>query len=225
MTESSFILSPSLLSCDFGRLAEELEALDQAGLSWVHWDVMDGHFVPNITLGPPVIAKCRPLSRLFFDVHLMIQQPERYLESFAKAGADLITVHVEACTHLESVVSRIEELGAKPAVSLNPHTPLCHLDYILPRLHLVLIMSVNPGFGGQRFIPFCYDKIADLAALIRSKGCDTLIEVDGGVSLENAGRIAACGANVLVSGSEFFGYPPYEERHRLFLEAAEKAAP
>jgi len=220
MSEASFILSPSLLSCDFGRLGAELEALDEAGLSWVHWDVMDGRFVPNITLGPPIIAKCRPLSRLFFDVHLMIEEPDRYLESFAKAGADLITVHAEACTHLESAISRIEELGAKPAVSLNPHTPLCHLDYILPRLHMVLLMSVNPGFGGQQFIPFCYDKIADLAAMIRSKGCQTLIEVDGGVNLENAGRLVECGAQVLVSGSAFFRHPPYAERHRLFREAA-----
>lgn len=215
------ILSPSLLSSDFGRLAEELTALEQAGLEWVHWDVMDGQFVPNITLGAPIIKALRKNSKLFFDVHLMIVQPERYLEDFADAGSDLICVHAEATDHLERVVTRIRELGCKAAVSLNPHTPLCVLDYILPQLDMVLLMSVNPGFGGQKFIPFTMDKIRDLKAMINSRGCDTLIQVDGGVTPENTPELVANGADVLVSGSAFFKFPPYAERHSLFQQASE----
>ena len=218
--EKPVILAPSLLSSDFGRLREELQALEEAGLEWVHWDVMDGMFVPNITLGPPIISKLRADTRLFFDVHLMIDSPGRYLSEFADAGSDLICIHAEAETHLERAISEIARLGAKPAVALNPHTPLDHIRYLLPELYMVLIMSVNPGFGGQSFIPFCKDKICELKKMITDAGAETLIQVDGGVSPENTGELVACGADVLVSGSAFFGHPPYAERHQAFLDAA-----
>lgn len=220
MSQKTFILSPSLLSSDFGYLYQELESLQEAGLTWVHWDVMDGVFVPNITLGPPIIAKCRKKSSLFFDVHLMIDKPERYISPFAEAGSDLICVHAEASLHLESTVNQISELGIKPAVALNPHTPLCQIEYLLPQLYMVLIMSVNPGFGGQKFIPFCLEKISRLSSMIQQRQCETLIEVDGGVDLENVKEIVEAGANVVVSGSAFFGHPPYSYRYELFRKTA-----
>jgi len=215
-----FILSPSLLSSDFGRLADELAALEEAGLSWVHWDVMDGAFVPNITFGPPVIKALRKRSKLFFDVHLMIEKPERYLAEFVDAGADLVCVHAEATVHLERTVAEIRRLGAKAAVALNPATPLDHLLYLLPQLDMVLIMSVNPGFGGQSFIPFTLPKLRQLAALREEANPDTLVQVDGGVTPENTKTLVKAGADVLVSGSAFFNFPPYAERHRTFLKAA-----
>lgn len=214
------IISPSLLSCDFARLGRELSDLEEAGLSWVHWDIMDGAFVPNITFGPPVIKACRKKSNLFFDVHLMIESPDRYLEDFVQAGADLLCVHAETCVHLERTVSEIARLGAKPAVSLNPHTPLSVLEYILPQLSMVLIMSVNPGFGGQKFIPFSMEKIFRLKAMIKVVGADTLIQVDGGVTPDNTYELVKNGADVLVSGSAFFGFPPYRERVETFERAA-----
>jgi ribulose-phosphate 3-epimerase len=216
------ILAPSLLSADFGRLAEEIDTLAQAGLKWVHWDVMDGHFVPNITIGPPVIKSLRPKSKLFFDVHLMIEKPERYLADFAAAGADLINVHAEATVHLERAVAEIARLGAKPAVTLNPATPLDMVEYLLPQLHMVLIMSVNPGFGGQKFIPFCLEKVRRLKAMITAQGLATLIEVDGGVTVENTPDLIQAGADVLVTGSAFFSHPPYAKRYQAFQEAAKK---
>lgn len=225
MSEPIVVLSPSLLSSDFSRLAQELSALEEAGLAWVHWDVMDGHFVPNLTFGPPVIEKCRAKSKLFFDVHLMIEQPEGYLDDFARAGADLICVHAEASNHLERTVSRIRELGAKPAVALNPHTPLCQVEYLLPQLFMVLVMSVNPGFGGQRFIPFSFQKIRELKNMIQAQGAGVLIQVDGGVDLSNAGELVAEGADVLVSGSAFFRHPPYQERYRQFMETVRARRP
>lgn len=220
--QKTILISPSLLSSDFANLETELKLLEESGVKWVHWDVMDGHFVPNITLGPPIIKKCRKKTSLFFDVHLMIEHPERYLNDFKEAGADLLCVHAEACTHLDSVVSKIEALGIKPAVALNPHTPVEILEYILPKLYMVLIMSVNPGFGGQKFIPYSIEKIKKLRDIIDSKGLNTLIQVDGGVSPENTGLLVNAGANVLVSGSAFFKYPPYDKRLREFLEAASK---
>ncbi len=212
------ILSPSLLSADFSCLAAELSALEEAGLSWVHWDVMDGMFVPNITLGSTVIASCRKESNLFFDVHLMINDPGRYVADFAKAGADLICVHAEADNHLERTVSEIARLGAKPAVALNPHTPLNVVEYLLPQLYMVLIMSVNPGFGGQKFIPFCLEKLSGLKEMIIRKKADTLIQIDGGVTMDNAAEIVRAGADVLVSGSAFFSYPPYDKRAKEFAD-------
>ncbi len=215
-----FILSPSLLSCDFGRLAEELAALEDAGLTWVHWDVMDGLFVPNITMGPPIIKALRGRSNLFFDVHLMIERPERYIAEFVDAGADLICVHAEATNHLERACAEIARLGAKPAVALNPHTPLEAVRWLLPQLHMVLIMTVNPGFGGQTFIPFCMRKVAALAAMRDEHAPDMLIQVDGGVDPGNTPDLVAAGADVLVSGSAFFGHPPYDTRHTTFRKAA-----
>jgi ribulose-phosphate 3-epimerase len=214
------ILSPSLLSSDFSRLAEELAALDAAGLEWVHWDVMDGAFVPNITFGPPVIAACRKNSGLFFDVHLMIENPGRFVQDFAQAGADLLCVHAEAETHLERTVSLIRSSGAKAAVALNPHTPLSVVEYLLPQLHMVLVMSVNPGFGGQSFLPFALDKVRRLKGMIQACNSPALIQVDGGVTLANTRALVQAGADVLVSGSAFFGAPPFDKRLRLFQAAA-----
>lgn len=214
-----FVLSPSLLSSDFGRLREELGALEAAGLEWVHWDVMDGLFVPNITFGPPVIKALRKSSRLFFDVHLMIEHPERYIREFADAGADLLCVHAETGAHLERTLGSIREAGMRAGLAFNPATPLSVLDYLLPQLDMVLVMSVNPGFGGQKFIPFCREKIAALSGMIRERGLSTLVQVDGGVTLDNARELFHLGADVLVSGSAFFGFPPYGERHRAFQDA------
>ncbi|MDL2316629.1 ribulose-phosphate 3-epimerase [Desulfovibrio sp. OttesenSCG-928-A18] len=214
------ILSPSLLSADFGRLRDELQALADAGLTWVHWDVMDGMFVPNITFGPPVIRALRKSSKLFFDVHLMIEAPERYLADFADAGADLLVVHAEATRHLDRTLREIRRLGLRAGVSLNPATPVSALENVVELLDLVLIMSVNPGFGGQSFIPRSLEKIRETARLLRANGSKALIEVDGGVDPGNTPQLLAAGAEVLVSGSAFFAYPPYAERLRVFEEAA-----
>ena len=218
------ILSPSLLSSDYSRLGEELAALEEAGLSWVHWDVMDGSFVPNITFGPPVIANLRKKSSLFFDVHLMIREPERHLQAFADAGAQMLTVHAEACLHLERTVSEIRRLGMQAGVALNPATPLCFVEEVLDSLDMVLVMTVNPGFGGQSFIPNSYAKIGRLADAICQRGCKALIQVDGGVTPDNTAELVEAGAAVLVSGSAFFAFPPYAERRKAFERAAAQKA-
>lgn len=220
MTAPTFILSPSLLSADFSRLADELAALEEAGLTWAHLDVMDGRFVPNITFGPPVIASMRRKSRLYFDTHLMIERPERYLSAFRDAGSDLICVHAEATVHLERAVAEIARLGAAPAVALNPATPLSMVEYLLPQLDMVLVMTVNPGFGGQSFIPFTMDKVKALATMRRERDLSFRIQVDGGVTPDNTAALVAAGADVLVSGSAFFGHPPYKERLDVFHAAA-----
>ncbi len=218
MSHQPPILSPSLLSSDFGNLAAELRALEEAGLSWVHWDVMDGIFVPNITFGPPVIKALRAESRLFFDVHLMIDRPERYIDAFVDAGADLICVHAESTVHLERTVSEIARQNCQCAVALNPATPLSAVEYLLPQLDMVLVMSVNPGFGGQSFIPFSRKKIAELSRMIKDQGTKTLIQVDGGVNMDNARELIDLGADILVSGSAFFKFPPYADRYRQYMQ-------
>ncbi len=215
------ILSPSLLSADCGHLAETLKNLEEAGVKWVHWDVMDGQFVPNITFGQHVIKGLRPASGLFFDVHLMIESPERYLADFKAAGADMLVVHAEATVHLQRTLAEIRRLGMKAGAALNPATPLGVLDYVLDDLDMVLVMSVNPGFGGQKFLPATLRKVAQLRAKLNEAGrSDCLIQVDGGVNLENTGALVKAGANVLVSGSAFFGHPPFSERLAAFTAAA-----
>ena len=213
------ILSPSMLSSDFSRLGEELAALKEAGLSWVHWDVMDGSFVPNITFGPPVIKNCRKKSGLFFDVHLMIREPERHLAAFADAGADMLVVHAEATTHLHRTLGAIKELGMKAGVALNPATPINVLEHVMDLADMVLVMTVNPGFGGQKFIASSLAKIRGVRTMVNRQEREILIQADGGISPENAGEIVMAGASVLVAGSAFFNAPAYRERREAFENA------
>ncbi len=214
------ILSPSLLSADCGDFAGALRDLEAAGVQWVHWDVMDGRFVPNITFGQHVIRGLRKRSSLFFDVHLMIEEPERYLVDFREAGADMLVVHVEATRHLQRVLAEIRRLGMKAGAALNPATPLDVLDYVLDDLDMVLIMSVNPGFGGQSFLPCTPGKVRALRKKLAGRNCH--VEVDGGVCPENTAELVHAGADVLVSGSSFFGHLPLAERLAEF-EAAGRA--
>ena len=201
---NQMILSPSLLAADFSRLGEELDLLKENGVSWLHLDVMDGLFVPSISFGLPVIKSLRSVSDLTFDVHLMIQDPDRYLEAFAEVGADVITVHQEACIHLNRTIQKIHALGRKAGVALNPATSLSTIEWVMEDLDMLLIMSVNPGFGGQKYIPFSTAKIAQARKMFEAEGLDKDIEVDGGVSQKNAAEILAAGANVLVAGSAVF---------------------
>lgn len=203
-------IAPSILSADFGRLAEEIQAIEKAGADLVHVDVMDGHFVPNITIGPLVVKAVRAATRLPVDVHLMIENADRYVEEFASAGADIITVHVEACPHLHRVLQQIRGAGASPSVVLNPHTPIAAIEHVLEDVDMVLLMSVNPGFGGQSFIPQVLGKVEQLSKRIAQRGLDVDIEVDGGVKVANSGALANAGATVLVAGSAIFGADDYK---------------
>jgi ribulose-phosphate 3-epimerase len=216
------LISPSILAADFGRLAEEVKAVADAGCDYIHVDVMDGCFVPNITIGPPVVAALRQATQLPLDVHLMIADPDRYLDDFARAGADLICVHVEACTHLHRTLQRIRDLGKRPAVSLNPATPPEAAHWVLEDVEMVLVMSVNPGFGGQSFIPSSLEKIRALRETISARGLGVDIEVDGGVVVDNAAEVAGAGANVLVSGTGIFRTPDYAETIRRMRAEAKR---
>jgi ribulose-phosphate 3-epimerase len=197
-------LAPSILSADFARLGEQIDEVARAGADYIHVDVMDGHFVPNITIGAPVVASIRPGTSLPLDVHLMIEHPERYISEFVHAGADIITVHVEACPHLQRTIRLIKELGAKAGVSLNPATPLSAIEEFMPHVDLILIMSVNPGFGGQPFIPETLPRIADMRKILDDRKLSAELEVDGGITADNAPDIVKAGADVLVAGNSVF---------------------
>lgn len=210
-------IAPSILSADFSKLDEQIKLIEKGGADLIHLDVMDGHFVPNITFGAPVIKMLRGVTDIPFDVHLMIENPERYIDDFVDAGADIITVHAESTVHLHRLIQQIKSHnGVKAAVSLNPATPLDVLEYVLEDIDMVLIMSVNPGFGGQSFIPQCREKIKVLKKMIKDKNLDVEIQVDGGVKLDNIREIIECGADILVAGSAIFGEDDVVEATRAF---------
>ena len=199
------IIAPSLLAANFVRLAEDIAKVEAAGADWLHLDIMDGHFVPNLTFGPPIVAAIRKITKLPLDVHLMVTNPSALVDDFAAAGADWLTVHGETESHLHRLITRIRELGVRPAIALNPATPIHSLDEILPEVDMVLIMSVNPGFGGQKFIPSSIDKIWRLKKQINGLNREVLIEVDGGINAANSPLVRKAGADVLVAGSAVFG--------------------
>ena len=212
------LIAPSFLSADFANLGDDVRAVIAAGADWIHADVMDGHFVPNITFGPMIVSAVRRITDLPIDVHLMIEAPERYIDDFAKAGASHISVQVETCVHLHRTVHQIKEAGAEAGVVLNPATPVSSVNWVLADLDYVLVMSVNPGFGGQAFIPSSLDKIRALRKLIDLQELDVQIEIDGGVNLETIGSIAEAGADVFVAGSAIFGSPDYQETIAAFKD-------
>ena len=217
-------IAPSILSADFGRLAEQVSEAAEAGANWIHVDVMDGHFVPNITIGPAVTSAVRAATYLPVDVHLMIEEPDRYLSAFADAGADYITVHQETCPHLHETIERMRELGVHPGVTLNPATSLETLAEVIPEVDLALIMSVTPGFGGQAYIPASTEKIRQLRAMLDEAGADAAqLEVDGGINVDTAGAASEAGASVLVAGAAIFRHPDgIAEAIRLIRRAAEE---
>jgi ribulose-phosphate 3-epimerase len=198
------LIAPSILASDFTRLGDEIRMINSSAADWIHCDVMDGVFVPNISFGMPIIEAVRKISTKTLDVHLMIVQPERYIETFRKAGADVLTVHIEACTHLDRTLHAIREAGMKAGVAVNPATPVDGLRHVLPFTDVVCLMSVNPGFGGQKFIEYTYDKVRQLRRMIDDAGASTLIEIDGGVNAQNAPKLIEAGANVLVAGNFVF---------------------
>jgi ribulose-phosphate 3-epimerase len=202
-------IAPSILSADFSRLGEEIKAAEDAGADMIHVDVMDGHFVPNITIGPLVVKAAKKSTSLPLDVHLMIEDPDKYIEEFADAGADILTVHAEASVHLHRTIQKIKECGVKAAVSLNPSTSLHELEFILPGLDMVLLMSVNPGFGGQKFIPEVLPKIEMLKNIMLDRDCKAEIEVDGGVTVDNVAEVHGAGADIVVMGSAFYNSGDY----------------
>lgn len=209
-------IAPSILSADFGKLGEEIKSVEAAGADWIHVDVMDGHFVPNITMGPIIVAAARAATTLPLDVHLMIENPDRFIPDFISAGADFVSVHVETCTHLNRTVQLIKECGAKAGVVLNPATPVEAIQWILEKIDYVLAMSVNPGFGGQQFIPSSLEKIRKIKNMIQSSGMPVLIQVDGGVNKNTIKDIAIAGADVFVAGSAVFGSEDYKETIQTF---------
>ncbi len=216
------LIAPSILSADFSRLKEDIQAVEAAGADWIHVDVMDGHFVPNITLGPIIVEAANRSTSLPMDVHLMIEHPDQFISEFVRAGADLVSVHVEACVHLNRTIELIRKAGCQAGAVLNPATPLESLDYILEYLDLVLLMSVNPGFGGQSFIPNTLEKIRRLKSKIEASGKPIRIEVDGGVNQTTIRDIAAAGADVFVAGSAIFGKPDYAATIRELREQIEE---
>jgi ribulose-phosphate 3-epimerase len=205
------VIAPSILSADFGRLADEVRAAERGGADWIHVDVMDGRFVPNITLGPPIVKAIRAATSLPVDVHLMIEEPERYVEDFARAGADGISVHVETCVHLHRTLQHIHHVGKRAGVVLNPSTSETTLAYVMGEADLVLVMSVNPGFGGQSFIADVLPKVRRIRAMVQASGRAIDIEIDGGIAPGTAALATAAGARVLVAGSAVFGHPPYDQ--------------
>lgn len=214
-------LAPSILSADFSRLGDQVKLVEESGVEYLHIDVMDGHFVPNITIGPLIVEALRPHSKLVFDVHLMIENPDRYIADFVKAGADIISVHAETCPHLHRSIQNIKASGAKAAVALNPATPLHNLEYVLQSLEMVLLMTVNPGFGGQKFIPEVLPKISALADMVKRTGKNIDIQVDGGVTPQNAAEVVRAGANILVAGSAIFAAPDIPAAVKALREAVE----
>ncbi|MGG6432102.1 ribulose-phosphate 3-epimerase [Anoxybacillus sp. D401a] len=211
-------IAPSILSADFAKLGEEIVDVERGGADYIHVDVMDGHFVPNMTIGPLIVEAIRPVTKLPLDVHLMIEQPDRYIPTFAKAGADYLTVHVEACPHLHRTIHLIKEHGVKAGVALNPHTPLTMIEHIIEDVDLVLFMTVNPGFGGQSFIPAVLPKIRSCATLVRERGLSVEIEVDGGIHAETAKLCVEAGANVLVAGSAIYNQADRAQAIRTIRE-------
>ena len=226
MTSKSVVISPSILSADFSNLGDEVRAVDAAGADWIHVDVMDGRFVPNITIGPLVVEALRPVTQKPLDVHLMIVEPEKYVEDFAKAGADIISVHAEhnASPHLHRTLCQIKELGKQAGVVLNPSTSLDLIEYVLDVCDLILIMSVNPGFGGQSFIPTVVSKIQRLRQICDERGLDPWIEVDGGLKANNTWQVLEAGANAIVAGSAVFNAPDYAEAIRGIRNSTRPAA-
>jgi ribulose-phosphate 3-epimerase len=201
------IIAPSILASDFASLGDEIRSIEAAGADWVHIDIMDGHFVPNLTFGPPIVSMIRPITKLFFDVHLMVEAPQLLFPALAAAGADRITVHPEACVHLHRTLSEIRDLGMKAGVALNPHTPLSVLEYILDEIDLVLIMTINPGFGGQSFLPAMLPKLRQLREMLERHGRkDIIIQVDGGINAQTAALVKEAGANSLVAGTYVFSH-------------------